>query len=114
VSGHPLDPGQRLKRRIDIAADVREDPEKWREHMALLDRHEPFRDFVYQLRTSDGSLCIISVSGNPVFDVSGRFLSAIAAPAGTSRTRYAPKRRCGKRRKKPKQPIARNRNFSPI
>ena len=74
VSGHPLDPGQRLKRRIDVAADVTQDPEKWREHMALLDRHEPFRDFVYQLRVEDGSLCIISVSGNPVFDASGRFL----------------------------------------
>ncbi|HEV2546348.1 MAG TPA: histidine kinase dimerization/phospho-acceptor domain-containing protein [Stellaceae bacterium] len=42
--------------------------------MARLDRHEPFRDFVYQLRVEDGSLCIISVSGNPVFDASGRFL----------------------------------------
>jgi len=74
VSGLAVDPLRRHKRRIDVAADVEEEPEKWREHMALLDRHEPFRDFAYKLRVEDGSLCIISVSGNPVLDGSGRFL----------------------------------------
>jgi PAS domain-containing protein len=31
------------KRRLDIAADVAAEPQKWREHMATLERHEPFR-----------------------------------------------------------------------
>jgi PAS domain S-box-containing protein len=74
VSGHAVDPARRDKRRIDVAADLDEYPEKWRNHMALLGRHEPFRDFVYKLRVEDGSLCIVSVSGNPVFDQSGGFL----------------------------------------
>jgi signal transduction histidine kinase len=73
VSGHAV-PARRDKRRIDVAADLDEDPEKWRNHIALLDRHEPFRDFVYKLRVEEGSLCIVAVSGNPVFDQSGRFL----------------------------------------
>jgi PAS domain S-box-containing protein len=74
VSGHAVDPARGERRRIDVAADLDEDPEKWRNHLALLDRHKPFRDFVYKLRVEDGSLCMVSVSGNPVFDQSGRFL----------------------------------------
>ena len=61
------------KRRWDIAADFASEPEKWREHMATLDRHEPFRDFVYSSRRADGSLDFVSISGKPVFDAGGRF-----------------------------------------
>jgi PAS domain S-box-containing protein len=61
------------KRRLDIAADVAAEPEKWREHMATLERHEPFRDFVYQRRRPDGALRIMAASGKPVFDGEGRF-----------------------------------------
>ncbi len=61
------------KRRWDIAADFASEPEKWREHMATLDRHEPFRDFVYSSRRADGSLDFVSISGQPVFDAGGRF-----------------------------------------
>src|SRR5260370_16560218 len=61
------------KRRWDIAADVASEPEKWREHMATLDRHEPFRDFVYSSLRADGSLDFVSISGKPVFDAGGRF-----------------------------------------
>ena len=74
VSGHAVASTPGSNRRIDVAADLNEHPEKWRNHMALLDRHEPFRDFVYKLRVADGSLCIVSVSGNPVFDASDHFL----------------------------------------
>ena len=45
----------------------------WAEHRAVLEAHEPFRDFEY-MRLSDGQPPrYISVSGEPVFDASGRF-----------------------------------------
>jgi PAS domain S-box-containing protein len=61
------------KRRWDVAADFASDPEKWREHIAVLERREPFRDFVYEVRRIDGSLGFMSVSGKPVFGADGRF-----------------------------------------
>jgi PAS domain S-box-containing protein len=61
------------KRRWDLAADFAREPEKWREHIAALERHEPFRDFVYEAGRVDGSLGIVSASGKPVFDAEGRF-----------------------------------------
>ena len=61
------------KRRWDVAADVALEPEAWREHIAALERREPFRDFVYKVRRIDGSLGFMSVSGKPVFDAEGRF-----------------------------------------
>jgi PAS domain S-box-containing protein len=62
------------KRRWDFAADVESEPEKWREHRAVLDRHASFRDFVYTVRGSDGTPRFLSVSGKPIFDADGRFL----------------------------------------
>ena len=61
------------KRRWDVAADFASEPEHWREHMATLERREPFRDFVYKVRRVDGSLGFVSISGKPVFDAEGRF-----------------------------------------
>jgi len=61
------------RRRLDGADDVAAEPQKWREHMAILERHEPFRDFVFQRRRPDGTLQIVSASGKPVFDGEGRF-----------------------------------------
>jgi PAS domain S-box-containing protein len=61
------------KRRWDTAADVALEPEKWCEHIAVLERREPFRDFVYKVQRIDGSLGFMSVSGKPVFDAEGRF-----------------------------------------
>jgi PAS domain S-box-containing protein len=62
------------KRRWDIAADYASAPDKWREHIAMVERHEPFRDFVYMARRTDGSLGFISISGKPVFGADDRFL----------------------------------------
>jgi PAS domain S-box-containing protein len=62
------------KRRWDVAADFATEPDKWREHIAAVDRHEPFRDFVYTGRRTDGSLGFISISGTPVFDAQHRFV----------------------------------------
>jgi len=61
------------KRCWDLAADFALEPEEWREHIAALERREPFRDFVYKVRRIDGSLGFVSVSGKPVLDAEGRF-----------------------------------------
>ena len=61
------------KRRWDVAADFASEPEHWREHMATVERREPFRDFVYQVRRVDGTLGFVSISGKPVLDAAGRF-----------------------------------------
>ena len=59
--------------RWDLATDLESEPEKWRLHRALLDAHQPFRDFVYSA-TRDGSALYIQTSGKPVFDAKGNFL----------------------------------------
>ena len=59
--------------RWDLATDLESEPEKWRLHRAMLDAHQPFRDFVYS-GTRDGSALYIQTSGKPVFDAKGNFL----------------------------------------
>ena len=61
-------------RRWDFAADVHEEPEKWRLHVATLEARRPFRGFVYKVAAGDGSTHYISASGKPVFDPDGGFL----------------------------------------
>ena len=60
--------------RTDLATDLVIEPAKWQEHLAVLNRHEPFRDFVYKHKIGDDPERAISVSGNPFFDEAGRFL----------------------------------------
>ena len=57
-----------------MAFDRGAEPQKWREHMAALGQHEPFRNFEYSRRESNGRLRHVSVSGRPMFDSDGRFL----------------------------------------
>jgi PAS domain S-box-containing protein len=59
--------------RWDIAADVESEPEKWRQHRAMLDAHLPFRDFEYTLNGT-GSPIYVRTSGKPFFDAKGKFL----------------------------------------
>ena len=61
------------KTRWEIAADVDDEPEKWRLHIATLDAHEPFRGFTYRPVQDDGSIAYLTVSGKPVFDAQGGF-----------------------------------------
>ncbi|MBV8506715.1 MAG: hypothetical protein JOZ11_13030 [Alphaproteobacteria bacterium] len=69
------DPQTRLGRtRSDLAIDIVSEPAKWQEHLAVLDRHEPFRDFVYRRKVGDDPERVISVGGNPFFDEARRFL----------------------------------------
>jgi PAS domain S-box-containing protein len=60
--------------RWDYATDVQSEPEKWRLHRAMLDAHQPFRDFVYSASRRDGSATYIKTSGKPFFDAKGTFL----------------------------------------
>jgi PAS domain S-box-containing protein len=62
------------RRRFEIAADAGSDPEKWHAYQALLDRHEPFRDFMYGWKNTTGEKGFASVSGDPFVDGKGRFL----------------------------------------
>jgi len=60
--------------RWDYAVGMPEEPEKWREHIETLERHEPFREFVYRIHDADGTLRYVSTSGKPLFDDHGEFL----------------------------------------
>ena len=67
-------PKNRLGRtRMELAADAASEGGKWEEHRAVLDRHEPFRDFVYKRQVGDDPEAYISVSGKPIFDKDGNF-----------------------------------------
>jgi PAS domain S-box-containing protein len=59
--------------RWDFAADAGSEPEKWRQHRATLEAHQPFRDFEYTLDRA-GSPRYVRVSGKPFFDAKGSFL----------------------------------------
>jgi diguanylate cyclase (GGDEF)-like protein/PAS domain S-box-containing protein len=52
---------------INMSAD------RWTEHIALLEAHQPFRDMELCRVDETGDKLWISVSGEPVFDVSGAF-----------------------------------------
>jgi PAS domain S-box-containing protein len=58
---------------LSFAADLESEPEKWREHLAILERHEPFRNFEHGSIDAEGRRRHVSVSGRPVFDRDGRF-----------------------------------------
>ncbi len=46
---------------------------EWATHRAQLERHEPFRDFTYQMPTPDRGLRWFAISGRPMFDAAGHF-----------------------------------------
>jgi PAS domain S-box-containing protein len=60
--------------RWEIATDVEKEPAKWQEHIGVLNDHKPFRNFVYQVPFTDGSMMYVAVSGIPRFNGNGRFL----------------------------------------
>ncbi len=60
--------------RREIARDVEEEPEKWRQHQATLDAHLPFRDLIYRTVNRHGCPTYVRTSGKPFFDGSGNFL----------------------------------------
>ena len=52
---------------------VSPDESGWQKHRAMLDAHLPFRDFEISRLAADGIERHVSISGDPVFDASGRF-----------------------------------------
>jgi PAS domain S-box-containing protein len=70
-----LDPAHQIGRaRIEIATAADRQSPKWRDHLAGLERREPFRNFVYAMEGGAGEERIVSVSGKPVLDGHGRFI----------------------------------------
>jgi len=59
--------------RQELDADAETNDLKWSQHYAGLERHEPFRDFVYAWR-NPGRQGTASISGDPLFDAAGRFI----------------------------------------
>jgi PAS domain S-box-containing protein len=57
----------------DRALDVETEAEKWRLVWAILESHEPFRDFVFCTVGGNGAPMYVKSSGKPVFDGSGKF-----------------------------------------
>jgi signal transduction histidine kinase len=69
------DPRDRIgRKRSDLAGGREDDNLLWEEHYAVLERHEPFRNFVYGRKIGAGPERMVSISGNPVFDHSARFV----------------------------------------
>ena len=74
TTGFGIAPSQLLGRtRLELAADAGAETEFWRRHLAVLDRHEPFRDFAYSWK-NHGLVGTASISGDPIFDDEGKFL----------------------------------------
>ena len=63
-----------LGKRPDEVIDTSREPDKWRAHIADLEAHRPFREFVYVRAQPGGKDVYVSVSGKPRFDSRGRFL----------------------------------------
>jgi len=61
------------KTRWDVLGVNPNKDEHWREHRAILEAHEPFRDFLYNCTVADGRHLITSVSGKPIFNKAGIF-----------------------------------------
>ena len=75
VNAFGIDVSEMIGRsREEIAAASGNNTVKWDDHFAVLERHEPFRDFVYTWKNNAGGQGAASVSGDPFFDPDGRFL----------------------------------------
>jgi len=62
------------KSRLDLVDKAKEiDPQKWERHLADLDAHRPFRDFIYAVEIEAGKHAYIRVNGVPVFNSKGVF-----------------------------------------
>jgi signal transduction histidine kinase/DNA-binding response OmpR family regulator len=61
----------------------------WEQHRAVLESHQPFKDFEYSIINPDGSLRYLAVSGAPKFDNKGRFLGYRGTARDTSKEHQA-------------------------
>lgn len=63
------------RNRLQVAGadQIYADPEKWQRHRENLESHVPFRDFDYQVKSHDGSMRTVKLTGVPVFDEDDEF-----------------------------------------
>jgi len=69
-----LDSGIMGRNRLDLMAQAGLTPEQIADHRTMLEKHQPFRDFIHPALLPDGQRRYISVSGKPVFHEDGTFL----------------------------------------
>jgi PAS domain S-box-containing protein len=69
----PVSPDQLIGKTREEFVGRKLDEPHWREHLATLAAHRPFRAFAYTALMPDGSVRSIQVSGKPIFDSAGRF-----------------------------------------
>ncbi len=74
---------------IAFDSRVEHKPETWLKLAAVLDAHEPFRDFQYQVQLADGSSRIIEFSGVPAFDHADRFVGYRGSARDVTESRLA-------------------------
>ncbi|MBV8538306.1 MAG: PAS domain-containing sensor histidine kinase [Alphaproteobacteria bacterium] len=81
------------KTRRDMIADgsIVADPEspEWQRHFADLAARRPFRDLTYTARTQSGEVVMLSVSGEPCFDLDGTFLGYRGVTTNITSTKRA-------------------------
>ena len=73
LRGKETDAIGRTREEVFGADDQPELKARLAELRAILDRHEPFSDFVYSVLTPTGEQAHIRLTGAPVFDAEGRF-----------------------------------------
>ena len=62
------------KTREELACRELIKTKNFKEHIATLQRHLPFRDFIYPIYVDNQKVCYISVNGKPIFDSGGEFI----------------------------------------
>jgi signal transduction histidine kinase len=67
--------------REEVAFATDPNPAKWAAYRETLERHEPFRDFVYRVKTQKSDIKFLVANGKPIFDQHGAFIGY----RGTSR-----------------------------
>ncbi len=65
--------GKRREEFVD-PSNLTDNPQLWAQHLAQLQAHQPYRDFTYRQRDSQGQWRDIMVSAVPAFDDTGSFL----------------------------------------
>jgi len=60
------------KTRAELATD--QDEESFNRHLADMEEHRSFRNFVYNILDDDGNLRAVRISGRPIFDEDGTFM----------------------------------------
>ena len=72
IAGYATDVNQG-RTRWELCGEATPLSSSWQQHQAVLEAHQPFRDFEYRRLQPDGTIGYYSASGAPMFDAEGRF-----------------------------------------